>query len=487
MTPFPAAAAAAAAGARRSEDAGPLSASQLRHLLDSAAEGIYAIDTHGCCTFCNAACVRLLGYTDAAQLVGAPMHAIMHFAREDGSSYPIESCPIHGPLSDGVGRHSDGDVFWRADGSTFPVEYWSYPLSESGVITGAVVTFLDITQRRAALEVVTTLGRAVEHSADSIVVTDRHAVIEYVNPAYEAMSGYTRDELVGATPRIVKSGVHDRQFYARLWNTLLSGCVYTGVLTNRAKDGHLFEEDQVITPVRDAEGTITHFVACGRDITHRRRTQEALRRLHAQLENEATRIAGVLHDEAGQFLTSAHITLADISRDVPPDIRERLQGVRRQLDQVEEQLRGLSHELRPRILDDLGLLGAIRFIAQAFARRTGIEAVVHADSFPTDAYCEGVVATALYRLVQEGLTNLGKHAHATAVSIVLIHEPNAVCCSIRDNGRGFDVATVLARRGDSGLGLRGIRDRLLAVGGTFDIISALGQGTELTTRIQLEA
>ena len=116
---------------------------------------------------------------------------------------------------------------------------------------------------------------------------------------------------------------------------MLRGEVVRVIVTNKTKDGRLYDEDQTVTPVRDQTGAVTHFVSTGRDITQHQRTQEALKRLNQQLEDEAARIAGVLHDEAGQFLTAAHLLLADVSREVNQPVRERLKEVRRTLDQVE--------------------------------------------------------------------------------------------------------------------------------------------------------
>jgi signal transduction histidine kinase len=273
-----------------------------------------------------------------------------------------------------------------------------------------------------------------------------------------------------------------RRFYETLWGTILQGHVYHVIVTNKTKDGRLYDEDQTITPVRDQTGAIAHFVSTGRDITQRRRTQEALRRLNQQLEHEAARIAGVLHDEAGQFLTSAHLLLAEIGRDLDADCQERLKGVRRVLDQVEEQLRRVSHEIHPRVVEDLGLIEAVRFVAGTFSQRTEIPVTVHTSA---SGRYPGPIETVLYRLVQEGLTNMGRHARATSGSITLAAEREVISCSVRDDGRGFEAAS-LAAGGGTGLGLRLIQDRLEAVGGTLTIVSAPGQGTELKATVPLE-
>ena len=340
----------------------------------------------------------------------------------------------------------------------------------------------EISERIRAEEMLRKLSRAIEQTNDCIFLTDREGIIEYVNPAFERVTGFTAEEALGATPRLVKSGEHSKEFFERLWSTILSGEAFRATSVNKAKDGRLYYEDQTIAPLRDGQGTITHFVSTGRNVTRSMRTAAALRRLNDRLEHEAGRIAGVLHDEAGQLLTSAHITLAEVAREVPPSMRERLQAVRRNLDDVEEQLRHLAHELRPRILDDIGLAGALEFLASGVSKRAGIPIGVEVS---LQTRCEPLVETAIYRLVQEGLTNMTKHARATRGTVVIKQDGRNVTCSICDDGLGFDVAAVLGR-GDSGVGLHGIQDRLEAVNGVFEIISAPGNGTQLRGTIPLE-
>lgn len=452
-------------------------------LLDSAAEGIYAQGPDGVCTFCNRACLRLLGYSHPAELLGSPIHSKIHYARADGDTYPESECPILHAWKHEAGIHVDSEVFWRKGGDSFPAEYWAYPIRRGAEVLGTVVTFLDITERQEAERALQTLSRAIEQTADSVFITDRRGLITYVNPSFETLTGFTAAEAIGSSPNLFKSGIHDARFYEKLWGMISSGEVFRFVVTNRRKDGRLFDEDQTITPIRDAAGTITHFVSTGRDITQRKRTEEALRRLNNQLEIEAARIAGVLHDEAGQFLSSAHMALADVARDAAPALRDRLQQVRQHLDQVEAQLRRVSHELHPSILDDLGLLEAIRFVADTFSRRTGIRVTVDAH---VAAPLPATVGTVMYRFVQEALTNMGKHSLATAGSILLHGDDSLVQCTIRDNGAGFDAAATLAWAGKRGLGLKLIRDRLEAVGGTLQIVSTPGQGTELRTTVPVE-
>lgn len=123
------------------------SEAQVRLLLESTAEAIYGLDVDGKCTYCNPACVRLLGYRDSADLLGQSMHVLIHRTHRDGTSYPVESCPVLRAVLRGVEFHSHVEVLWRADGSSFPAEYWSHPVRRDGQIVGAVVTFQDITER----------------------------------------------------------------------------------------------------------------------------------------------------------------------------------------------------------------------------------------------------------------------------------------------------------------------------------------------------
>ena len=221
------------------------------------------------------------------------------------------------------------------------------------------------------------------------------------------------------------------------------------------------------------------------EMTHRafREVNTVLRRLHERLEEEAKRIAHTLHDEAGQLLASVHVALAAMSSDLPPSARGRLEEVRGLLDRIEDDLRRLSHELRPTILDDLGLLPALQFLAEGIAKRTGLLIEVGGS---TRGRLPPVVETALYRIVQEALTNAVRHADAACVRIQLQREPQVIRCSIADDGVGFDAPTVLAHRGGPGLGLVSMQERLEAVRGSFQIISAPGRGTRVHVAIPLE-
>lgn len=209
----------------------------------------------------------------------------------------------------------------------------------------------------------------------------------------------------------------------------------------------------------------------------------ALRRLNETLEAEIKRLAYALHDDAGQLLAAVHLRLEDIGRALPADLRERLQEARRVLDQIEDQLRGLAHELRPPALEDRGLVPALQTLAASISRRSGLNVTVAAEE--STRLPAGIEAV-LYRVVQEALKNSSKHAHARNATVRLSHRAGGICCSIDDDGIGFDESAVSSGRVPRGLGLMGIRERVQVLGGACEIQSAPGQGTKLNVTIPLE-
>jgi signal transduction histidine kinase len=209
----------------------------------------------------------------------------------------------------------------------------------------------------------------------------------------------------------------------------------------------------------------------------------ALRGLNVTLEAEVQRIAHALHDDAGQLLVSVHLAIDEVGTDLPVAARERLRSVRALLDEVELHLRRLSHELRPMILDDLGLVPAIQFLAHGVSARTGVAIDVDGAEEPR---LPQMVEIALYRIVQEALTNATRHARPSKVTVLLQTTAACVVCSVCDDGIGFDAGSVMARNGQPGLGLLGLRARLQAVGGHMTLESAPGRGTELCVFIPLE-
>jgi signal transduction histidine kinase len=221
------------------------------------------------------------------------------------------------------------------------------------------------------------------------------------------------------------------------------------------------------------------------EIAHRgfQDATSALRQLNETLEQEIQRIAHAVHDEAGQLLFAARLAISNVAHDIDPTMLGRIQEIGAILDQVANELRTLSHELRPTILDDLGLVPALESLAESISTRAGLPIKVH--SSVRDRYPQKI-ETALYRVIQEALTNVTKHAQAKNVEIRVTRLIKHLECLVRDDGVGFDAPAVLACVGRGGLGLIGIRERLNAIGGTVLIDSVAGRGTKLLVKIPVE-
>jgi len=210
----------------------------------------------------------------------------------------------------------------------------------------------------------------------------------------------------------------------------------------------------------------------------RRRSEEALRRMNQTLEEETKRLAHEVHDEAGQLIATAQLALADVALEMPASSREGVAKVSRVLDEVADQLRRLAHELRPTVLDDLGLLSALEFLSQGVIKRTGLDVRVEGS---TAGRLDPIIETTLYRVVQEAVLNVVKHARARSVIIRVEHGPTHIRCSIRDDGVGFDAGG--QPKGPRGLGLLGIGHRVETLGGRLEIRTRPGQGTTLVVGI----
>lgn len=160
-------------------------------------------------------------------------------------------------------RHKNGVRLWCEIHTTF--------LLTNGQPRRVISVLRDVTERKRAQEQLRLQATALENAADAVIITDREGIILWANPAFTALSGYSLEEALGQNMRLIKSGLYDQEYYRKLWETILSGQVWHSEIVNRRKDGSFYEVEQMITPVRDAQGEITHFVATQRDITERRR------------------------------------------------------------------------------------------------------------------------------------------------------------------------------------------------------------------------
>ena len=227
-------------------------------------------------------------------------------------------------------------------------------------------------EQQSAEESLRKLSRAVEQSADTVAITDRQGVIEYVNPAFEALTGYSHDEARGQTPRILKSGEQGPEVYQEMWKAILAGNVFRGILINRKKNGELYYVEESICPIRDAHGEITHFISNGRDLTERLRLEAQL--LQAQKMDAIGRLAGGVAHDFNNLLTIitsySELALDSVPHNSPLEskLQEILLAARRA--ELTRQLLAFSRK-QPQALRVVDLNSVVSTIAKTLPRLIG--------------------------------------------------------------------------------------------------------------------
>jgi PAS domain S-box-containing protein len=351
---------------------------RLQLLLESTGEGIFGVDLAGCCTFVNRAAALMLGWR-TEQVLGRNMHALIHHARADGSHYPECDCPIFNAFRRGLPCRIDDEVLWRADGSAFAAEYSSYPIIEHGQVRGAVVTFVDITERRRA-----------------------HELLRKTN-----------DEL----ERRVAERTHDLRELAN----------------------HM----------------------------------ESLR------ENERKRIAREIHDELGSLLVALKMDSQWLGRRLAEqtELAAKCHRMGRLIDSAVDNVGRIITDLRPSILDHQGLWAALEWQAQEFIANSELDASLQCHVAAGVAPPQGTQAIAVFRIFQEMLSNVARHARAQGVEIrIAVDDPPqpVLYLDVRDDGIGADAR---ALNDPQSWGVVGMRERAAQFGGRVVFDSAPGQGT----------
>ncbi|GFO63238.1 PAS domain S-box protein [Geomonas paludis] len=267
---------------------------QMQLILDAAGEGINGVDMQGRITFVNPAAAHMVGWTQE-ELLGQHQHSLMHHTREDGSPFPEQECPMSAACYEGRPYQGSDELFWRKDGSSFYAEYNCRPLREGGELVGAVVIYKDVTERRQADEQLLKLSQAVMQSPVAIMITDIRGDIEFVNPRFTEITGYSSEEVIGKNPSILKSGKTSPELYQGMWDTITAGRVWTGELYNRHKNGSTFWQHSTISPILNSSGVISHFMAFMESINERKKLEEQLRQAQ-KMEAIGQLAGGVAHD-----------------------------------------------------------------------------------------------------------------------------------------------------------------------------------------------
>ncbi|MCQ8128569.1 PAS domain S-box protein [Methylomonas rivi] len=264
---------------------------QMDALLNSMAEGVYGVDTEGNCRFVNRSFLRILGY-DSADVIGKHIHEIIHHSFPDGRHYPSGDCKMYTAYRRQKDIHIDDEVFWRKDGTAIPVEYWSQPIVIDGVLTGAIATFIDISERKkaedAARQNAEYARSLIEASLDPLVTISAEGKITDVNTATEQVTGLAREQLVGSDfatyftePDKARAG------YRRVFT---EGFVTDYPLAIRHVSGRITDVLYNANVYRDRQGKVLGVFAAARDITERKRIEARLveSELHLRtiIENE---------------------------------------------------------------------------------------------------------------------------------------------------------------------------------------------------------
>jgi len=355
---------------------------QLQLLLQSTGEGIFGIDLDGRCTFINRAGARMLGYrTD--EVLGRNMHYLIHHAHPDGTHYPVEACPIFHAFSKGLPCRIDSEVLWRRDGSSFPAEYSSHPILDGSIVRGAVVTFVDISERKLADELL------------------RSAKFELEQRVEERTS-----ELSDALERLRELSAH----------------------------------------------------------------------LESVREDERTRIAREIHDELGSLLVALKFDVNWVRKRVASEaeLERKCQAMSGLIERAVENVGRIITDLRPSILDHQGLWAALEWQAQEFSESTEILCRWRMAIDPDAPTPDGAMAIAVFRIFQEMLSNVARHARATSMNVCLEANAAFLRLEVADNGQGVSESRLTHPRS---YGVLGMRERAGHFGGQVDFESAGGRGT----------
>jgi two-component system sensor histidine kinase UhpB len=360
------------------------------------------------------------------------------------------------------------------------------------MLPAILLTVLDhAAAQRAAHEAEQRFKRMAENAPDMIFRWSYARGFEYVNPASTEVVGYTPEEHY-ADPGLGYRVIHpdDIPAYESVFSDFADplGARRYVVIRWFHKDGHVVHVEMRMTPIFDETGELVAIEGISRDISQHVIARERLRELTVRItqaqEDERRRLARDLHDDVGQALTIMKMRLGMAEKALPEDsaAREKLDVLKTLLDDTLQTVRGLSHELRPPLLDELGWDAALSWLCDSFSQRTSIP--VSYQRIGDIQRLHGDVELTAYRVVQEALTNTARHANADLITVRAAMDETDLVLIVQDDGAGFDIEA-LQRSGKSSLGLLGMQERVDTVGGSVEVTSTPGHGTQITAKLPL--
>ncbi|HKD17612.1 MAG TPA: PAS domain S-box protein [Thermoanaerobaculia bacterium] len=463
-----------------------------REIVELAPIGIFLSTIEGRFLGANAAFARMLGYESVEDLLRLEIPKDVYFDERGRDRIVARSEQVHGIVSTEA-------LLKRKDGSPVPVRFDGRVVrNRRGRVIGFEGFVHDITESKRAAEA---LARSEERFR--AVVENSHEVIGllgaderwiYASPSVLRILGYSPQEVLETRDFGERLHPDDvdwvREQFVRLMGD--SGSSATFQFRGRHRDGS-WRVLEAAAVNRLDEPTIRAVVVNLRDITAQAQADERLRRSYEEIralaarmetvrEEEASRIAHELHDEIGQALTAVKLQLQTLQRRAEtPGLADELSEGIASTERALEQVRDLSLSLRPSVLDDLGLTAALRWYLDRQAQLSGFAAELHADAIPARLPRE--LETACFRVVQQALTNVARHARARHVSVELRRGREDLRLSIRDDGVGFDSTAAQARaRAGQSLGILGMKERVSLLGGQFTLRSDPSSGTEIQVR-----
>ncbi|MGW6301230.1 PAS domain S-box protein [Peribacillus butanolivorans] len=374
-------------------------------------------------------------------------------------------------------RAKDGTYYW-VDTTIVPF------LNEIGSPYKYLAIRKEITEyKRVVEELKKSVNKLVDFQfaldASSIVaITDQRGTIKFVNDQFCRISEFSKEELIGQNHRIINSGFHSREFFNDLWRTISSGKVWKGEIKNKTKGGNYYWVDTTIVPFLDEHNKPYQYLAIRYEVTKRKIAEEEIQKMTGKIidvqEDERKRLSRELHDGIGQNLYSHLITINRLQTEMSHPL---LDQMRDEATEIIEELRHLSWELRPSVLDDLGLFPAIRSYLVRFSEHHHIK--IHFDCYLNCRLNTNKEIT-IYRVIQEALTNIRKYAQTEEATVTIREIDDEIRVVIEDKGKGFDLEKVTR-----GVGLFSMEERAKAAGGNLSLHSVEEKGTKVFLEIPL--